>query len=69
MLTEGDVRKECIKYITDSKDSTTATSQIERMKLAQDFFRGGKKQWTEEEYNIYKSRGVEPVTINRCKPV
>jgi hypothetical protein len=43
--------------------------QKDRAQTYQDFFRGGTHQWTEEEYNLYKSRGVNPITINRCKPV
>ena len=69
MLDKEQVRIECIKYITDSKRSTSAEEQSDRAKLNQDFFRGGARQWTEETYNIYKSKGVTPISINRCKPV
>lgn len=69
MLKAEQVRKKCITFITDSKDATSLKSQKERAQLYQDFFRGGTHQWTEEEYNIYKSKGVEPVSINRSKPV
>lgn len=69
MLNDEDIRKKCITFITDSKEFTCAKDQKTRGNLNQDFFRGGKSQWTEEEYEIYKSKGVEPVTINRSKPV
>lgn len=69
MFTEEKVRTECVKFIIDAKDSKIHEDQKEQMRQNQDFFRGGKHQWTEEEYNVYKSKGVEPVTINRSKPV
>jgi hypothetical protein len=69
MMQEEEVRKECVKFIIDSKESTSYKEQKDRGRLNQDFFRGGKKHWSEEEYNIYKSKGVEPISINRSKPV
>ena len=69
MLNEQEVRKKCLGFIRDAANSNKKKLQIEQSELNQDFFRGGKSQWTEEEYNLYKSKGVEPVTINRCRPV
>ena len=69
MLDAEQVRAKCTKFITDSKLSMVGQEQDERAKLNQDFFRGGTRQWTPEMYNLYKSKGVEPVTINRSKPV
>ena len=69
MLTEQQVRSKCLEFIQDADNSNKLKKQKDRATLAQDFFRGGNAHWTEEEYNIYKSKGVEPVSINRCRPV
>ena len=66
---ESEVETKCRKFVRDSKEHTTVRSQKDRAEQYQDFFRGGTHQWSEEEYNLYKSKGVEPITINRCKPV
>lgn len=68
-LKDDEIAKKCRKFIQDARQHTIARDQKERAEVYQDYFRGGKHQWTQEEYDIYKSRGVEPVTINRCKPV
>ena len=63
------VRRRMHTYIADSRQHTIARQVRERAQLHQDFFRGGTHQWTEDEWNAYKSKGVTPVTVNRCKPV
>ncbi len=68
-LTDAKIRARCKQFITDSRQHTILRNQKDRAEQYQDFFRGGLHQWTEEEYNVYKSRGVNPITINRCKPV
>jgi hypothetical protein len=66
---EIEIERKCRKFIGDSKQHTTVRDQKERAQTYQDFFRGGTHQWTEEEYKVYQSKGVTPITINRCKPV
>lgn len=68
-LNEQEIETKCRKFVRDSKQHTIVRSQKDRAQQYQDFFRGGTHQWTEEEYNVYQSRGVTPITINRCKPV
>lgn len=68
-LQEVEIAKKCNTFITDAIEHTTMRDQRDRAERYQDFFRGGTHQWTQEEYDVYKSRGVEPITINRCKPV
>lgn len=61
------IQKQCLQFIRDAVGSTKLSKQRERAKRNQDFFRGN--QYTQDEYNIYRSKGVEPITINRCRPV
>ncbi len=61
------IQKKCLQFIQDAIGSTKLTKQRERAKTNQDFYRGN--QYTQDEYNVYKSKGVEPITINRCRPV
>jgi len=68
-LDDDEIRRKCLGYIYDAEESHRSSGQKSRAQQNQDFFRGGTHQWSEEEYNIYKSKGVEPVTINRCKPI
>ena len=68
-LDEPQIESKCRTFIQDSKQHTIVKDQKERAQQYQDFFRGGMHQWTQEEYEIYQSRGVTPITINRCKPV
>ncbi|MFH1718519.1 MAG: hypothetical protein ABIF19_14280 [Planctomycetota bacterium] len=68
-LTEAQIQKQCITFIDDAQQHTSMRDQRDRAEKHQDFFRGGTHQWTQEEYDTYKSRGVEPITINRCKPI
>lgn len=66
MLTEAEVSKKCLGFINDVQNNSKMESQRERAEAGQDFYRG--HHWSEEEYGVYKSKGVEPITINRCKP-
>lgn len=66
-MTNEQIRSKCLGFIHSISDSKRQSDQITRAELNQDFYRG--HQWTEEEHSVYKSKGVEPVTINRCKPV
>jgi hypothetical protein len=68
-LQERDIARKVRKILSDCSQHSTATEQRDRARTNQDFFRGGQHQWTEEDWYNYKSRGVTPVTINRCKPV
>ena len=68
-LKDEEIAKKCNTFIRDAIEHTTMRNQRDRAEKYQDFFRGGTHQWTQEEYDVYKSRGVEPITINRCKPV
>jgi len=68
-LTSTEIADKGRKFILDSKDHSIISDQKDRAKTNQDFFRGGLHQWTEEEYELYTSKGVTPITINRCKPV
>jgi len=68
-LTDTEITTKCLKFVRDAQQHTVRRDQRERALTYQDYFRGGKHQWTQEEYDTYKSRGVEPITINRCKPV
>jgi len=67
-LKDEEISKKCNTFIRDAIEHTTMRDQRDRAEKYQDFFRGGTHQWTQEEYDVYKSRGVEPITINRCKP-
>lgn len=67
-LNDPEISRRCRKFIQDSKQHTIMRDQKDRALTYQDFFRGGKHHWTEEEWETYRSRGVDPITINRCKP-
>lgn len=67
MTTEEEkAQVECLKFIKTVDGSFKASNQKARAGLSQDFYRGA--QWTKAEHDIYRSKGVEPITINRCKP-
>ena len=68
-LSRDQIIKNCRKFIEDSNQHTIIKDQKTRAHNYQDFFRGGLHQWTEEEYELYRSNGVTPMSINRCKPV
>lgn len=68
-LTDGDILGKVRTMIDDATRHSSTRDQKDRAQTYQDFFRGGTHQWTEEEWDAYKSRGVTPITINRCKPV
>ena len=63
---EKEAQIECLKFIKAVDGSFKASNQKARAGLSQDFYRGA--QWTKAEHDIYRSKGVEPITINRCKP-
>ncbi len=67
MTTEEEkAQVECLKFIKTVDGSFKASNQKARAGISQDFYRGA--QWTKAEHDIYRSKGVEPITINRCKP-
>ena len=55
-----------INFINDSQNSFTLRQRRDRAQVNQDYERGD--QWSAEEWDIYKSKGVDPVTINECRP-
>jgi hypothetical protein len=55
-----------INYINDSQNSFKLRNRRDKAQLNQDFERGD--QWDAEEWDIYKSKGVDPVTVNECRP-
>ncbi len=63
---EEQAQIECMKFIKTVDGSFKASNQKARAGISQDFYRGA--QWTKAEHDIYRSKGVEPITINRCKP-
>lgn len=63
---EQTAQVQCLKFIKTVDGSFKKSNQKARAALSQDFYRGA--QWTQAEYGIYRSKGVEPITINRCKP-
>ena len=63
MLNEQEVVKKCLTFIDDVQNNSKMQDQRDRAESGQDFFRG--HQWSGEENGIYRSKGVEPVTINR----
>ena len=69
LLEDAEIERKVRKYITDAREHTTVDEQKDRAVLHQDMMRGGKHQWSEDEYQAYISKGVTPVSINRCKPV
>jgi len=64
-----EVERKCRKFLADAQQHTIVKDIKERAQNYQDFFRGGKHQWTADEWEAYKSKGVTPISINRCKPV
>ena len=68
-LNEAEIKKNCLQFISDSAEHSYTANLKEKAKGYQDYFRGGKHQWTENEWNAYESKGITPITINRCKPV
>lgn len=63
---EKQVQTQCLKFIRTVDGSFKASNQKARAGLSQDFYRGA--HYTKAEHDVYKSKGVEPITINRCKP-
>lgn len=60
------VRKQCLEFIWTAGESRRLADQLERARDNQDFYRG--HHYSEEEWSYYRSKGVDPVTINRCRP-
>ncbi len=67
MLNNEEITKKVLTFINDAEDSQKLTELRTRAVVYQDFRNG--RQWTEEDWNIYKSKGITPVTVNRCKPI
>ena len=57
----------CLEYIQEIEENAGVSNQRTRAINGQDAFRGN--LWTQEQYNAYKSLGVEPISVNRCRPV
>jgi hypothetical protein len=55
-----------INFINDSQNSFKLRNRRDQAQVNQDFERGD--QWTAEEWDVYKSKGVDPVTVNECRP-
>lgn len=55
-----------INYINDAQNSFTLRTRRDKAQLNQDY--EGGDQWSQEEWGIYKTKGVNPVTINECRP-
>jgi hypothetical protein len=55
-----------INYINDSQNSFKLRNRRDKAQINQDFERGD--QWSEDEWDVFKSKGVDPVTINECRP-
>ncbi len=66
-MEKTEIRNKCLGFIRDTINNSAVIKKRERAQTNQDFVRGN--QYTAEEHNVYKSKGVEPVTINRCRPV
>ena len=63
---EIDTEATALNYINDSQNSFKLRSRRDQAQINQDYERGD--QWTPEEWDVYKSKGVDPVTINECRP-
>jgi hypothetical protein len=56
----------CAEKISFAEGHEKSIELRDRANLGQSFYRGGKGHWTQEEWNVYQSKGVQPITINRC---
>ena len=68
-LTEVQIERKVHQFTTDVRRATIRQDQQDRAEVNQDMMRGGKHMWTREEWDQYSSKGVTPISINRCKPV
>lgn len=62
-----DIQSVVSKFISDSIDSEKLENKRQRALTYQDFYQG--RHWGQDEYDYYKSKGVEPITVNRCKAI
>jgi hypothetical protein len=67
MLNEIEIGKRALQFMLDADNSEKLSRQRDRAITYQDFRNG--IQWTKESWDLYKSKGVTPVTKNRCKPI
>lgn len=68
-LTELQIERKVHQFTADVRRATIRKDQQDRAEINQDMVRGGKHMWTREEWDQYSSKGVTPISINRCKPV
>jgi hypothetical protein len=61
-----DTEATAINYINDSQNSFKLRNRRDTAQVNQDYERGN--QWSQDEWDVYKSKGVDPVTINECRP-
>jgi hypothetical protein len=61
-----DTEATAISFINDSQNSFTLRNRRDQAQLNQDFERG--TQWSADEWDVFKSMGIDPVTINECRP-
>jgi hypothetical protein len=64
ILQENEIESKVLGFISHAENHPKYMHQRERAQTCADFERGG--QWTQEEYDRYRSVGVTPITINRC---
>jgi hypothetical protein len=55
-----------INYINDAQNSFKLRNRRDKAQVNQDFERGD--QWSQDEWDVFKSKGVDPITINECRP-
>lgn len=60
-------KAQVIEWIDDAKNSTLLETLRSEARANRDFYEG--KQWDANDYNYYKYKGVEPITVNRIKPI
>jgi len=65
-MTNEKIASQCLEFIRHAESSQKLQDRKDRAVLNQDFLRG--IQWTKDEWDYYKTRGVKPHTINRCLP-
>lgn len=61
-----DTEATALDFINDSQNSFKLRQRRDTAQINQDFERGD--QWSAEEWDVYKSKGVDPVTVNECRP-
>jgi hypothetical protein len=63
-MSDGDILGQCEEFLQAVKSSTVRSKRLEYATINRDFYRGA--QWGETDWNEYKAKGVEPITVNRC---